>query len=331
MMFFPPVQRGMAIGRVVAPAVLCIHLITMSYAAEQTVQIFAPHSLTMVLEMDGFAEDRIAALGKLAGCGRDLVIVPPVYDGPEPGPWTKRQITAMRGSTGRFVLAHLPVTTVDRADACWLDAWDADADGRPDESAPDFLLGRTEDDAQVYRVKYWDHHWQERVVGCIDAAAEQGFDGIALDLAHAIEYFEFDPATRQRFFDRVNPQTQQTYRRDLVEMLEYLATYARQSASMRLVLRRADTLVVRADVQAITDGVVVENLFSDGQEMKVDWRIRRWVPTIEQLRVAQRPFMVIDYAQEPRLREQVIERADRLNVPLLLTDPALNSLGTMIH
>ena len=187
-----------------------------------------PASFAYVLQADALAKSRTAAVAQLAACGRDWIVLDAAFSTDEP--WTPADLKFIRaGKSGRKVIAYLSIGEAEDYRPYWKREWDANKDGKPDTNAPAFLAGENPGWHGNYRVKYWHAGWQKLILAAVDQIVAQGFDGVYLDIVDGFETFEQDG--KNFIDDRVNPETKQSYRRDMVDWVKAVAARARGERS----------------------------------------------------------------------------------------------------
>jgi cysteinyl-tRNA synthetase len=216
----------------------------------------APGSFAYVLQADSFAKTKTLAVAKLAACGRDWIILDAVFDGETA--WDRADLDALRrGRSGRKVLAYLSIGEAENYRAYWSKEWVSR--GKPTPAAPTWLGAENPEWAGNYRVKYWNAAWQKLMLTAIDDAMARGFDGVYLDIVDGFETFERNGT--EYIDDRLNPDTMQSYRRDMVDWVKEIAARVRAKMSSALVVpQNGSQLLAHAD-------------FRNGSI--ASWRIRR--------------------------------------------------------
>src|SRR5438309_8367766 len=92
-----------------------------------------------------------------------------------------------------------------------------------------------------------------------------GFDGVYLDIVDGFETFEQDG--KEFIDDRVNQETKQSYRRDMVDWVKAIAARARTKAPAALVIaQNGSQLLDHADFLGTIDAIGIEDLFTNGNK-----------------------------------------------------------------
>ena len=308
--------------RLIALVLLCCQV------CAETASPPAPKSMAYVLQASGLAADRAAVVRRLAECGRDWVVLDAVYS-TDDGPWTPEEIQAIRaGKPGRRVLAYVSIGEAEDYRPYWRRAWDADGDGEPDARAPAFLHSENPDWKGNYRVRYWHEAWQKTLLPTVDQVVTQGFDGIYLDIVDAFEFFEYDPATRDWRDNLVNPETGNSYRRDMIHWVGTVAKRARDRKPGFLVIpQNAAQLLEHPDYLDMISAIGVEDLWVEGSRLRTESEFRHTLGFLKRLKKAGKPVLVIDYPATPQIHAAAFEVSARQGFIHLLTDRDLKTLG----
>jgi cysteinyl-tRNA synthetase len=286
-------------------------------------------TMAYVLQADAFAPTRAAAVRKLAACDRDIVVIDASFDGGPGGAWTKAEIKAIRsGKAGRRVLAYLSIGEAEDYRAYWQAAWDSDANGVPDPGAPAFLGDENPDWPGNYRVRYWQPAWQAIVLSMLSGILAQGFDGAYLDIVDAFETWEYDSGTGDWIEQRLNPETGQTYRRDMVLWVRTIATAARQRRAGFLVFPQNGAALLRSrGFRNTVSGIGIEDLFTEGNKLQPVGHVDPILAELARLKALGKPVLLIEYGTRARARTASKSGAGANGFSLLLTDRALTTLG----
>lgn len=289
---------------------------------------FAPKSMAYVLQARGLGADRAAVVRRLAECGRDVVVLDAVFT-TDDGPWTPEELRTIRaGKPGRRVVAYVSVGEAEDYRPYWKKEWDADGDGKPDAAAPKFLNTENPDWKGNYRVRYWHKEWQEIMLPAVDQVVAQGFDGIYLDIVDAFEFYEYDPATKDWRDNMTNPETGNSYRRDMIAWVGAIAKRARDRKPGFLVIpQNAAQLLEHEDYRALVSAIGVEDLFVSGSKLRTEKDFRYSVGFLNQLKADGKPVLVIDYPKSDKVNAAAFELSTRHGFTHLLTDRDLKTLG----
>lgn len=289
--------------------------------------VFAPQSFAYVLQADRLAPTREAAVQMLAGCDRDLIVLDAAFD--SEGNWTPTEIETIRsGKNGRRVVAYVSIGEAEDYRSYWQKSWDADKDGQPDAAAPKFLHTENPDWKGNYRVRYWQPEWQALMLPAVDKVVAQGFDGIYLDIVDAFEFYEYDEKTKDWLDDRENPETGQSYRRDMIAWVSAIAKRARdQQPGFLVIPQNASQLLADENYRELISAIGVEDLFVEGKKLKTEKQSRYVLSFLEKLKPTGKPVLVIDYPKSDALHSEAFALAAGHGFTLLLTDRQLKTLG----
>ena len=288
-----------------------------------------PHSFAYVLQAEGIGKTRQAALRCLRDCGREWIIIDPAYDDGKDGKWTAEGLQTVRaGKAGRKVFAYLSIGEAENYRSYWRREWDANRDGKPDAKAPAWLCAENPDWKGNYRVRYWQEPWQNIVLQSVDDAVRQGFDGIYLDVVDAFEFFEYNPAEKDWIDNRPNPETEHTYREDMIAWVLRIAARARQQKPGFMVIpQNGAQLLEQTDYVAAIDAVGVEDLFTDGKHPQPREHVDEVLGYLRRITRAKKPVLVIEYGAAPKIRQRSFEGSRENGFVVLVTDRELKTLG----
>ena len=285
----------------------------------------SPESFAYVLQADSLAKSKAEAVNSLVACGRDWIVLDAHYSSDEP--WTAADLAIIRaGRLGRKIIAYLSIGEAEDYRAYWNPKWDADHDGKPDAGAPDFLLAQNPEWKGNYRVKYWRTGWQQIILADVDKIIAAGFDGVYLDIVDGYETFEQDG--KNVIDDRVNPETKQSYRRDMVDWVKSVAAHARKLNSSALVIPQNGTqLLAQADFLSTVDAIGIEDLFTNGDRLQKPSDIKYILESVAPLTAAHKPVLDVEYARRPERQTAVRNQAAQHGFVWIVTDRQLKTLG----
>jgi cysteinyl-tRNA synthetase len=290
-------------------------------AADQSSRL--PVSFAYLLQADDFAKTKSAAIEKLAACGRDWVVLDAAFN--EAAPWTRADLDAIRaGLPGRKVIAYVSIGEAEDYRPYWRKNWSNN--GHLTADAPAWLGTENPEWRGNYRVKYWHADWQKLMLTAIDSAMTNGFDGVYLDIVDGFETFEQDGGD---FIDnRVNPETGQSYRRDMVDWVKAIATRARAKNPGALVIpQNGSQLLAQPDFLATISAIGIEDLFTDGDKVQAKSQTREVLDNLKAMAKAGKPVLVIEYPKKPELQATSKKLARENGLIWLVTDRQLKTLG----
>lgn len=301
--------------------------LTIVLCAGTAARDFAPKSFAYVLQADRLAKTREAAVQKLAACDRDLIVLDAAFS--NEADWTPADLETIRaGKNGRRVVAYLSIGEAEDYRPYWQKSWDADKDGKPDITAPQFLNTENPDWKGNYRVRYWQPAWQQIMLPAVDKIVAQGFDGIYLDIVDAFEFYEYDEKSKDWLDDRPNPETGRTYREDMIAWVNTIAKRARDRRAGFLVIpQNAAQLLADASYRELISAIGVEDLFVAGKKLRTEKQSHYVLSFLEKFKPTGKPVLVIDYPRSEEVHGPSFETAARHGFTLLLTDRQLTTLG----
>jgi cysteinyl-tRNA synthetase, unknown class len=290
---------------------------------------FTPKTFAYVLQADDKLSSRKQAIKILTECDRDLIILDYSYSSSRFGKWTKQELSKIRsGKKGRRIVSYISIGEAEKYRGYWKPAWDQDNDGRPDKAAPSFLLTMNPSWAGNYRVRYWDPEWQKIILRYVDEIVQQGFDGLYLDIVDAFQGFEYNPKNNKWVKDRINPLTNKSYRREMVDWVKKVAQRARRQKKEFLIIpQNGSDLLEHKDYLAVINAIALEDFFTEGNKKQPTERLK-WVTTLlAPIQRAKKPVLMVEYPTKKKLKEYVIESAKQRGFPVLITTRSLKLMG----
>jgi cysteinyl-tRNA synthetase, unknown class len=284
-----------------------------------------PGSFAYLLQADAFAKSKTEAVARLAACGRDWIVLDANFRSGEP--WTAADLTSIRaGRAGRKAMAYLSIGEAGDYRAYWRPEWDAGRDGSPDAAAPAWLLAQNPEWKNNYRVKYWQAEWQKIILADADKIMAAGFDGVYLDIVDGFETFEREG---ENFLDdRMNPETKQSYRRDMMDWVKSVAARVRKANPTAFIIPQNGTqLLAHPDFLSVVDAVGVEDLFTHGDKLKKAADTNYILKNLALALAAHKPVLDIEYPQGKDLQMRVKEQAAQHGLVCLVTDRQLKTIG----
>jgi cysteinyl-tRNA synthetase, unknown class len=283
----------------------------------------SPASFAYMLQAEAFAPDRTATVNRLAACGRDWLILDAAFG--DNRPWTRTELdTIRRGRPGRKIISYLSIGEAEEYRLYWRKEWASK--GKPATAAPEWLGTENPQWKGNYRVKYWRAEWQKLILAALDNAMASGFDGVYLDIVDAFETFERKGDDYRD--DRVNPETGQTYRRDMVDWVKIIAARARAKNPNALIIpQNGSQLLQHADFLEIISAIGIEDLFTEGDKFQPKSHTAQVIDNIKLMPAAQKPVLVIEYPTAAKLQEKSKKLAHQNGLIWLVTDRQLKTLG----
>ena len=155
---------------------------------------------------------------------------------------------------------------------------------------------------------------------------ERGFDGVYLDIVDGFETFEQEG--KEFIEDRVNPETHQSYRRDMVDWVKAIAARVRAKNPASLVIpQNGSQLVEHPDFLEIISAISIEDLFTNGNKIQPKSHTNEVLDDLRKIVSANKPALLVEY---PKLQErQALTKklAVENGLVWLITDRQLKTLG----
>ena len=117
-----------------------------------------------------------------------LIVMDYSADGSDETAFSNEQISQIKNS-GKKAISYISIGEAENYRFYWNDNWDSDNNGVPDQGAPSWLGDLNPDWSGNYKVRYWQHDWQDIIFSYIDKIIDQGFDGIYCDIIDAYYYW----------------------------------------------------------------------------------------------------------------------------------------------
>jgi cysteinyl-tRNA synthetase len=282
-----------------------------------------PASFAYVLQADSFAKTKPAAVAKLKESGRDWIVLDATFAGDTP--WEQTDLdTIRRGKAGRKVVAYLSIGEAEDYRPYWQSEWVSN--GKPSAAAPAWLGIENPEWKGNYQVKYWNADWQRLILAAIDDAMARGFDGVYLDIVDGFETYE--QGADGYMDDRINPETKQTYRRDMVGWVKAIADRARAKNPAALVIpQNGSQLVVHRDFIQVISAQGIEDLFTNGNKLQPASHTDEILSHLKTLALANKPVLLIEYPKTPERQALSKKLAKENGLFWLVTDRQLKTLG----
>lgn len=280
-----------------------------------------PNSFAYILQADAFAKSKSAAVEKLRACGRDWVVLDASFA--ENISWERADLDSIRsGHAERKILAYISIGEAEDYRSYWHAEWVHD--GQLTRAAPAWLAPQNPEWKGNYRVKYWNADWQKITLAKIDDAMEHGFDGVYLDIVDGFETFEQDG---ENFIeDRINPETHQSYRRDMVDWVKMISSRARKkNSAARVIPQNASQLLAHADFREEISGIGLEDLFTNGNKLQPKSHTKEVLGDLKKL--GEKPALVIEYSKSAERQALSKKLAAANGLVWLVTDRQLKTLG----
>ncbi len=276
-----------------------------------------PESLAYILQADAMAPGKTGVVKALAELDRDWIVLDAFYK--TDARWAKADVEAIRaGKAGRKVIAYISVGEAEDYRPYWKEKWN--------KVKPEWLGRENPDWEGNYIVDYWHPEWQAIILKSIDAAMASGFDGIYLDIVNGFETFE---KKGNRYIDnRKNPETGQSYRRDMVDWVKRIAARARVTRADALVIpQNGAQLLAHADFRKAVSGIGIEDLFTYDNKLQPAVESDYVIGFLDKLTGTGKPVVVIEYANKKNLVETARRANEAEGYTWLFTNRALTKAG----
>ena len=282
-----------------------------------------PASFAYILQADAFAKTKAQAVDRLAACGRDWIVLDAQLSGETP--WARADLDAIRhGLTGRKVIAYISIGEAEDYRPYWRKEWGRK--GKLTAAAPAWLGAENPEWKGNYRVRYWNAEWQKIMLAAVDDAMERGFDGVYLDIVDGFETFEQDG--KEFIDDRMNPETKQSYRRDMVDWVKAIATRARAKNTEAIIIpQNGSQLVAHADFLETISGIGIEDLFTNGNKLQPKSHTSEVLGHLGKIAKAGKPVLLIEYPKSTERQEAAKKLAHENGLTWLITARQLKTLG----
>ena len=282
-----------------------------------------PSSFAYVLQADAFAKTRPAAVEKLAACGREWIVLDAAFSSDEP--WSRADLDAIRRPVpGRKVIAYISIGEAEDYRPYWRKDWGTKKNLTA--AAPAWLGAENPAWKGNYRVKYWHAGWQRLTLATVDDAMTRGFDGVYLDIVDGFETFEQEG--KEFIDDRVNPETKQSYRRDMVDWVKAIAARAQKKTPAALVIpQNGSQLLAHTDFLTAISGIGIEDLFTEGNKLQPKSHTQEILVHLKKMAAAGKPMLLIEYPKTDARKDIVRRQAKENGLTWLITDRQLKTLG----
>ena len=308
---------------------LFIFILTVLCVAFAQTSEFNPKSLAYILQADQFQANRSECIELLAKAERDCIVIDYMYDGSEEGKWTAAEIKKFRGKkSDTKVLAYISIGEAEDYRPYWKKNWDQDKNGKPDQEAPIFLNQMNPEWQGNYKVRYWQAEWQKIILQYLDEILLQEFDGIYLYIVDAFEFYEYDPISKKWVDNLINPETQKSYRDDMIQWVLSIVEYTHQKNPQFLIIpQNGSQLLTSSEYANGISGIGLEDVFTNDHKKQEQDHTEFILQNIKPLQKMAKPVFIIEYTKNKELQEYCIKKAYQYNFVLLITNRALTQIG----
>ena len=282
-----------------------------------------PESFAYVLQADSFAASKAQAVERLTACSRDWIVLDTSFSSEIP--WERNDLDKLReGRAGRKILAYISIGEAEDYRGYWRKEWGGN--GKLTSVAPKWLGTENPDWKGNYRVKYWHPEWQKLMLDAVDEVMAHGFDGVYLDIVDGFQTFEQDGS--RYIDDRLNPETEQTYRRDMVEWVKAIAARVRSNNPEALVVpQNGSQLLAQADFVTAINAIGLEDLFTEGDKLQSKSHTTEVLGYLKSMTAEQKPVLLIEYPKSSKRQALAKKLAQENGMIWLITDRELKTLG----
>ena len=240
-------------------------------------------------------------------------------------PWEQADLDAIRsGKAGRKLVAYLSIGEAEDYRSYWQSEWVSN--GKRTAAAPAWLGIENPEWKGNYQIKYWNVDWQKLILAAIDDAMARGFDGVYLDIVDGFETYEQGADGYQD--DRMNPETKQTYRRDMVDWVKAIAAGARAKNPAALVIpQNGSQLAVDKDFVEVISAQGIEDLFTNDNKLQPASHTDEILCHLKTLASAKKPVLLIEYPKTHQGEALSKKLAEENGLVWLVTDRQLQTLG----
>jgi len=282
-----------------------------------------PASFAYILQADSLAKTKPAAVAKLKESGRDWIVLDAAFAGDTP--WDQADLDAIRiGKAERKVVAYLSIGEAEDYRPYWQSEWVSN--GKRTAAAPVWLGIENPEWKGNYRVKYWNTEWQKLMLAAIDDTMARGFDGVYLDIVDGFQTYE--QGDDDYLDERINPETKQTYRRDMVDWVKAIAARAHAKDPSALVIpQNGSQLAAHKDFVEVISAQGIEDLFTNGNKLQPTSHTDEILGHLKTLASAKKPVLLIEYPKTPERQALSKKLAKENGLVWLVTDRQLKTLG----
>jgi len=283
----------------------------------------APAAFAYVLQADALARTKSDAIEKLASCGRDWLVLDAVFDAQTS--WVRADLDALRARRpGRKVIAYLSIGEAEDYRSYWRKEWGTRS--KLTAAAPKWLGVENPEWKGNYRVKYWDADWQRLMLASVEQTMAHGFDGVYLDIVDGFETFEQNG--HDFIDDRINPETKQSYRRDMVDWVKRIAGRVRAGNPAAMIIpQNGSQLLAHPDFLAAISAIGIEDLFTNGDKLQPKSHTQEVLGHLKKMQELKKPVLLIEYPKTEKRKTLSKQQAQSNGFIWLVTDRQLKTLG----
>lgn len=255
----------------------------------------------------------------------DLIVIDYSNDGSEEERFTTEEISLIKNS-GKKIISYISIGEAETYRFYWDNSWDADNDGIPDPSAPEWLGNENPDWEGNYKVRFWIDEWQEIIFSYIDTIYAQGFDGIYMDIIDGYYYWMEENAEE--------PQADVLMIQFISKIREHIN--ASTNSDFYIIPQNGEYIIEELNVTDelkdlyfnSIDAIGIEDLFFIGEEdennsFNPDYER---VDILQQFLHNEKQVFSVEYLTNTNLIEQYITEAEQYNFVPYVSTRALDVL-----
>ncbi len=282
-----------------------------------------PSSFGYVLQSDSLSETKSVAVETLGKCNRDWIVLDGRFSGDEP--WNKDDLDTIRAyQPNRKILAYLSIGEAEDYRPYWQETWMKK--GRLTPEAPHWLGKENAEWHGNFRVRYWESDWQQLILSQVDEVMKEGFDGVYLDIVDGFETFELHNGSYEK--NRINPDTKQSFRRDMVDWVKRISKRSREINPTAIVIpQNGSQLLEHPDFLSAINGIGIEDLFTEGNKLQSRSHTKEILADINFIKAAMKPVLLVEYPSNPSRIALCKKMAEINGLVLLVTDRELKTIG----
>lgn len=291
-----------------------------------TQKTFSPKSMTYVLQVTKqLGETRSEQLKTIRNANRDVIVMDYSANGDAESKWSRDEIDSLKRNGKTKVICYLSIGEAEDYRSYWEKSWN--------KNKPTFLCAENEDWKGNYKVKYWQKKWQKVIISYLDEIIDQGFDGIYLDIVDGFQFFEYAPEKDDWIDNRINPETKQTYRQDMIDFVIRLAKHARVSDKGFIVIpQNGSELLESKQYLSTIDAIGIEDMYTVGNKKQPKSHTQTIAKNLQPMDKLSKTVLLVEYPTTQKMRSYLKSLRLNKNYTLLLTDRPLKTLGeTVTH
>ncbi len=281
-------------------------------------------SVTYILQLEKYKSSREKVISSLTKSDRNIIVIDYSFDGCESGKLKPEELNKIRsGKDNRKILSYLSIGEAEDYRFYWNKKWK--------KNKAEFLMPENPKWEGNFKVKYWNDEWQKIILTYLDEIIEQGFDGIFLDIVDGYGYFE-EGKNGEYIDNKINPETNNSYRKDMILWVEKLATYAKlKNKKFIIIPQNAPELLTNKNYLNIIDGIALEDLFSNNNKKQNKYHTNLVLKNLEFVKKEKKLFWTVEYAKSAKMLEFLKKKQEEHKIPMLITNRNLTKNGEFIQ